>query len=108
VLPLDAICTRAELDARQILNEQVLTAEYVQVRGWLGGWGHMRQVTQVAPQKQPVAAVRMQGLSSTALCGKLPVIIIITRRVQQAASQLLGIPRRAFTPCIGSSNAGAP
>lgn len=30
VLPLDAICTRAELDARQVLNEQVLAKDYVQ------------------------------------------------------------------------------
>lgn len=30
VLPLDAICTRAELDARQILNEQALACDYVQ------------------------------------------------------------------------------
>ncbi|KAJ9534421.1 hypothetical protein QJQ45_016111 [Haematococcus lacustris] len=30
VLPLDAICTRAELDCRQVLNEQVLASQYVE------------------------------------------------------------------------------
>lgn len=33
MLPLDAICTTAELNARQVLNEQVLAKEYVEVRG---------------------------------------------------------------------------